>query len=147
MFNEFIPRKTETTYLGVNLDQRLSFKHHINKTSAKAYAQFHKLYPLFKSPSISIWSKKTLYIMLIRTSMLYGYPAWSFLNKSLFSKLRGLQRSVLRTITGADYVTSNNFLHSVLNIESIEEISSKIQEKFIISTKNHPNYIIQKISN
>ena len=144
LFNEVIPKKNETKYLGITLDHRLSFKPHVDQTAAKGHNIFYRLYPIFKSPSLSIWAKKTFYIMIIRSSILYAYPAWATLNPALMSRIRGVQRSVLRTICGADYTTSNKFLHEILNIESIENFSQKQQQQFLNSIVNHPNYLLHE---
>lgn len=146
LFDVVIPNQKETTYLGILLDHRLSFKPHMNKIAAKGYAMFQRLYPLFKSPSLSLWTKKTFYITIIRASLLYAYPAWSSVNGSLLRRLRGVQRTVLRTIAGADYTTSNKFLHEVLDIASIEEFSENLKFKFIQTLKNHPNPLLQKFN-
>ncbi|KAJ4433895.1 hypothetical protein ANN_16208 [Periplaneta americana] len=77
LFDVVIPNQNETTYLGILLDHRLSFKPHMNKIAAKGYAMFQRSYPLFKSPSLSLWTKKTFYTTIIRASLLYAYPARS----------------------------------------------------------------------
>ena len=66
LFNEIIQKKNETKFLGITLDHRLSFKPHADQTAAKGHNIFYRLYPIFKSPSLSIWAKKTFYIMMIQ---------------------------------------------------------------------------------
>ena len=51
----------------------------------------------------------------------------------------------MRTITSAHSTTSNTFLHLVLNIDLIEEITNKLQQQFIESFKDHPNMLIKRI--
>ena len=108
---------------------------HSHTISSIVYIQFsNRLHYAF--------GQRKLYIMIIRSSILYAYPAWATLNPALMSRIRGVQRSVLRTICGADYTTSNKFLHEILNIESVENFSQKQKQQFLKSIVNYPNYLL-----
>lgn len=59
--NQEIPFTDSIKYLGIYLDKSLLFHKHIENTKAKSYGRISHLFPLFKSPSLSLKRKIVLY--------------------------------------------------------------------------------------
>ncbi|KAJ4431331.1 hypothetical protein ANN_19928 [Periplaneta americana] len=71
------PKDEAVKYLGVHLDRRLSWKHHINNKLKLAYSRLAKLYPLLnKKSSLKLQNCMLLYTSLLRPLLLYACPVW-----------------------------------------------------------------------
>lgn len=82
--------KFHVRYLGVHLDQKLTFKHHmdvvLSKTKALAYST---LYPLLKRNSgVSSDSKLRIYKSILRPIITYACPIFINCAKTNFNKLQ-----------------------------------------------------------
>jgi hypothetical protein len=62
-----IPFVKEMKYLGVILDSRVTWRHHIDSIVTKALRTFIRIYSLLKSKGLSAKSKLTLYRALMRS--------------------------------------------------------------------------------
>jgi hypothetical protein len=60
------------TYLCVTFDRRVTWKHHIERTVAKALRTYVRTYSLFRSWHLSTNIKLQLYKALIRSVMTYA---------------------------------------------------------------------------
>jgi hypothetical protein len=63
-------------YLDVMFNRRMTWRHHIKRTEAKAFHMYMRTYSLFKSEHLSANIKLILYIAQIRSVMLYACPTW-----------------------------------------------------------------------
>jgi hypothetical protein len=70
----------------------------MEKTEAKAFRTFIRLYSLFKCEWLIANIKLTLHKALIRSVMTYTCPAWEFAAETYLLKLQRLQNKVLRAI-------------------------------------------------
>jgi hypothetical protein len=61
-----IPFASNVTYLGVTFDRRMIWRHHIERTVAKALRTYVRTYSLFRSGRLSTKIKHTLYKALTR---------------------------------------------------------------------------------
>ena len=69
---------TKIKYLGVYLDNKLTFTHHIDYTCNRALKTLCKMYPYFnRTSSLSISNKITLFKLCILPILLYVSPVWS----------------------------------------------------------------------
>jgi hypothetical protein len=62
-----IPFVNKATYLGVTLDRRMTWRHHIERTVAKALRTYLRTYSLFRSERLSTNIKLTLYKALMKS--------------------------------------------------------------------------------
>jgi hypothetical protein len=93
-----IPFVNSVKYLGVIFDRRMTWRLHIEMIEAKAFRTFIRIYSLFKSERLSANIKLTLHKALIRSVIIYAWPAWEFAAESHLLKLHRLQNGVLHTI-------------------------------------------------
>jgi ribonuclease HI len=96
-------KPTETVrWLGVWLDSRLSFRHHIHLKTAAATRAFFALKRLANSQSgLTASSTRQLYISTVLPVLDYGSEVWWLGQKSLISKMRIVQNGALRSVLGA----------------------------------------------
>jgi hypothetical protein len=73
-----VPLVNNVTYLGVTFDRRMTWRHHIEMTVAKAVRTYLKTYSLFKSGRLITNIKPTLYNTFIRSVMTYACPTWEY---------------------------------------------------------------------
>lgn len=131
--------KNSARYLGVHIDQRLTWKTHIDKACNKGNAALNLLSSLLCGKSnLSLESKRLLYVAIIRPAMLYGCEIWGAAAQTNLAKIQTTQNKILRVITDAPYFVRNSILHADLQIEPIKtEIihrASKLYERSAIST-------------
>ena len=94
-------KEMSTKFLGVNLDETLSWKLHISHITRKisrtlfAIKQTKRILPLD--------SLKTLYTALIHPHISYGILAWGNVNKNTLKPLEILQKRAIRTINRAHF--------------------------------------------
>jgi hypothetical protein len=71
-----IPFVSHVKYLGAIFDKRIPQRLHIERTEAKAFRTFVRIYSLFKNERLSANIKLTLYKALIRSVMTDACPTW-----------------------------------------------------------------------
>lgn len=139
-----IPFNTKVKYLGIWLDESLTFKYHTQKT--KAWQKNGLLYPLLNRKSkMSLNNKITIYKTIIQPTILYGATIWSKAPHTHKYKLQIIQNKTLRMITNAPYYVSNRNLHTDLKIKTINQIAEERKETITSKVVEHRSLLIKKI--
>lgn len=112
-----IPLQDSIKYLGLVLDKKLTFKHHILQTCDKALKCGRALLPLLNRKSqLNGNNKLLLYKMCIRPIMTYGCQVWFPRSaKTYLKKLQVIQNKNLKTVYNLPRRYSTNLLHSNFN--------------------------------
>ena len=84
-------------YLGIIVDDRLSFKTHIDFLVTKISRSVGIMIKL--RLYLPIETLTTLYYALVHSHILYGLPVWAATYNTYLNKLRKLQNKAIRTIT------------------------------------------------
>jgi hypothetical protein len=135
-----IPLVNSAKYLGVIFD-RLTWRLHIEKTSAKALGTYMRSYSIFKSKHMSANIKLIVYRALIRSIVTYAYPTWESAAVTHLMKLQRLQNRVLRAIGNHDRRTPVHDLHLAFKVPYVYDYITKLcrrQAEVILNHKN-PN--------
>lgn len=110
---------SEVKYLGVTLDNKLSWKTHVEQKVSRTLKVFWQCKGAFSKtwglrPAVVYW----IYTTLIRPIVTYASVVWwkATLVKSIMASLARLQRSVCLGITGAMSTTSGDALNALLNL-------------------------------
>ncbi|KAL4127027.1 hypothetical protein QTP88_011225 [Uroleucon formosanum] len=98
--NETIPRVSSVKYLGIHLDQRLTWATHIKTKRKSMKIKLHKLRQLLRS-KISLSDKTLVYKQLIRPALTYGIEIWGSTKNSNLNLLQSFQSISLRFMTNA----------------------------------------------
>lgn len=126
-----IHQKTAAKYLGIMLDDRLSFHKHISYTLSRTFSAQQKLYPLTcaKSP-LSPYNKLLIYKCIIRPALTYGAPIWCSISDTQRKRLQVFQNRILRGVLSASKYTKIQDLHDFTGIEYISQYIDDLSEKF-----------------
>lgn len=118
-----IRRSRTVRYLGIDLDEKLTFMPHIERVSAKANRLMNRFISLgmtkFRLPPRAI----KLYHEAILVSIVgYGAGIWGhrLKNTKPAAKLRSLQRGILLRLTGAYRTTATDALTTVLGVVPLD---------------------------
>jgi hypothetical protein len=115
-----IPVQTEAKYLGLYLDQKLTWQKRQNK---ELEAKQETSWLLCPKSKLSIENKLLLYKCIIKPIWTYGIQLWGCTEPSNTKIIKRFQSKVLRLITNAPWYVSNLTLHNDLQIPFvIEEI-------------------------
>ena len=141
--------KAHVRYLGVHLDTKLLFRHHIDIVLAKAKAvAYSSLYSLLKKKSgVTSDSKLRIYKSIIRPIVTYACPIFINCAKTNFNKLQVFQNKLLRQIfeINWDDFISNESIHSQANIPSVHEFAFKLSRNFYAHCTSHNNDLIASL--
>jgi hypothetical protein len=132
-------------YLGVTFDTRMTWRHHIEMTIAKALHTYIRIHCLFKSGRSSIYIKLMLYKALIRSITTYTYPTWKYATKDHLLILRRLQNRVLRTIGNLDRCTPVREFHVAFKIANVCDYVTKLCETQPEEVLHHVNQNVHEI--
>ena len=132
-----IPFVKNVKYLGVNFDQKFTWRPHIERIEAKAFRTFINTYSLFKSERLSTNIKLTVYKALIRSIMTYACPVWEFAADTYLLKLQRLQNRVLRTIGNYPRHTPTHDLHMVFKIPCVYDFITELCRRQAKVIQNH----------
>lgn len=128
--------KPAVKYLGVTLDQKLTYSKHVQSINQKASGQINKLFPILKNPALTYKNGTTIYKMLIRPIISYAGEVWGNTSKSNWSKMQRIQNRALKLITNAPRYTRISRLHKDLNVEYLRDFVVKQTKNFYERNKN-----------
>lgn len=132
--NEPIPIVRRAKYLGVVLDERLSFKPQVSYLMQKAYLAMQKLYTLLSPKShLSPANKLLLYQQVIRPVITYAAPVWCSMSDTQFARLQRMQNKFLRCVTSSNRYTRIRDLHHMTNLQTIKNYVTDIANKFYLT--------------
>lgn len=143
--------KPSVTYLGVELDQRLSFKNHIQKVVSKAKSMRSTLFCLLKrANSIEKRTKVHIYKAYIRPIMTYACTTFANCPKTYFQRLQIEQNICLRAALNDNPKRKNrrtkiSTLHERARIPMIREYVDKLSTSFYERTESHESPLINNL--
>ncbi|KAJ4428031.1 hypothetical protein ANN_24045 [Periplaneta americana] len=139
------PKDEAVKYLGVHLDRRLSWKHHINNKLKLAYSRLAKLYPLLnKKSSLKLQNCMLLYTSLLRLLLLYACPVWGGAAISEIKHIQSFQNKVLRISLNSPWFVRNSQLHRETGIDTIKQFIHSQAKKFYNNLENVPGTAADK---
>jgi hypothetical protein len=108
MNNNPIPVKPEVKYLGLHLDEKLTWKSHIKAKRRQLDLKVKNMYWLLNRKStLSLENKLIIYKHILKPIWTYGIELWGGCNKSSNTKmLHSFQSKTLRMISGAPWYFS-----------------------------------------
>ena len=134
------PSDKAVKYLGVYLDQRLTWSYHINYRLNLGYTRLRQLYPLInRNSTMKVQCSLLLYKSLIRPLIMYACQVWFNTTATNFKKLQTLQNKILRIITNAPWFVRNRQIHNELKMETIKMYAKRLTKKFYTSISNCDN--------
>ena len=145
--NTAILWQNSVKYLGLTLDKRLTYKNHFVTNNLACEKIIKMLYSLLNSKSkLTPENKKLIYLMVIRSKLLYGSPIWANCAKIYKKKLQVIQNRCLKLIYGLPKRFSTIELHQKANLPTIETFMNHINLKFRLKLSSIPNPIVQNLN-
>ena len=142
MNKKALQQKDHVKYLGVLLDQHLSWKYQIKSVALKVsrgLGIIAKLKPFLKDNLI-----RTIYFSVVYSHLYYGIQAWGSADPSILNKLEILQNKAVRILSGVQYfqiygqepgpLPSSEPLYKKLEILKIHDIYELSISNFVYST-------------
>ena len=142
MNKKALQQKDHVKYLGVLLDQHLSWKYQIKSVALKVsrgLGIIAKLKPFLKDNLI-----RTIYFSVVYSHLYYGIQAWGSADPTIRNKLEILQNKAVRILSGVQYfqiygqepgpLPSSEPLYKKLEILKIHDIYELSISNFVFST-------------
>ena len=107
-------------YLGIIIDNRLSWKHHTHELSKKLNRAVGMIYKIRDNCTSSVL--RSLYFSLFNSHLSYGLSVWGNCNNIYSNKLLIAQKKIIRAISFADFSASSGPLFKELNILKFQDI-------------------------
>lgn len=127
-------------YLGLHLDEHLTWKDHITTKKKQAKLKFSQLnWLLNRKSELSIENKLLIYKTVIRPIWTYGMQLWGSASNSNIEILRRFESQSLRIIANAPWFVSNYTLQRDLEIPTIREDISKFSSRHQAKINRHQN--------
>lgn len=141
--NDTIRPTTECKYLGIHVDNKLNFKHHMKvqkKAAITRAGHFRSL--TYKNLGINIKTASSIYKMICRPLLDYGGIIFSNATKTCLNNLEIAERTCLRKITKLRHPNnplhnpSNTLLYETTEVEPILTRLHRLGMKFIKNQNN-----------
>ena len=135
--NKLISRCTQANYLGVIIDEKLTWKYHTQTIKRKLASGCWALYKL--RPFVNQSTLRKVYFSLIYYVLQYCISCWGHTSKCYLEPLNVLNRRALRIICNVPWNTHTTPLFHKLNILKLEDLY-KLQISRIMHQINSNNY-------
>ncbi|GFU16764.1 RNA-directed DNA polymerase from mobile element jockey [Trichonephila clavipes] len=143
--NHPVPWAKSVNYLGVTLDQHLSFKDHITKIDNKFRALACLYYPYFtRNSPLTIKNRLLIYTSILRPVLLYASPVWGHATKTNINRLETSQNVTIRKLTNSPWFVRNADLRFALNLTTVRE-TIKFNTKLFTNLESIDNRTLRKI--
>ncbi|GFV15997.1 RNA-directed DNA polymerase from mobile element jockey [Trichonephila clavipes] len=137
-----------TKYLGLVLDKKLTWKHHILHARDKFRHALRLIYPLIcRNSEMDMYNKVLLYTAVLRPIISYGCPVWGYAAKTNINILEVAQNSIIRTITKANRYTRNSNIYKALKLPPFKKYIQNLAKKFFANLPNINNSNLMNLEN
>ena len=124
-----IKRSPHNKFLGITLDENLTWSNHINELSNKLKRLFHIFYNI--RDYLSKENIKTIYYALVYSRIKYGISVYGQACASKMKRIQTLQNQLLKVLSGKDYMYSTDKLHDEFEILKIKDIIKQEVATFV----------------
>ena len=137
-----IKRKNSLKFLGVTIDENLTWKTHVELVQNKISKSVGILFKA--SRSLNSKSLRSIYFVLVHPYINYAIIAWARTNKTYLKRILGKQKQAARLMSSDDISIPSRLLMKELNILNVYQINI-LQTSFIYvqSQKQHNCQSIQ----
>ena len=145
--NQEIEWSNEVKYLGLTLDNKLTYSKHLKNLENKCTGLIIMLYPLINTKSkLSVQNKLLIYKTIVRPVISYGCPVWSNICESKYYNLQIIQNKFLRMIGNYPRYKFLIDMHNELGIEYIKNYIIKLTRKFFSQIEETTNVALHEIN-
>jgi hypothetical protein len=135
-----LPNAEQVKYLGLHLDCKLTWRHHIFTKRKQLGLTLTKIYWfLGRRSHLSLPNKLLLYKTILKPIWTYGIQLWGTASLSNIEILERFQSKTLRLIADAPWYVSNLHIRRDLQLPSIKEEISSSSLRYYNRLTTHPN--------
>lgn len=143
-----LPQANDAKYLGMHLDQRLTWKKHIFTKRKQLGLKLQRMnWLMAKNSKLSIENKLLLYKSIIKPIWTYGIQLWGTACNSNIEILQRYQSKVLRSIVNAPWYVPNAIIQRDLKIKSVKDEIKNFSKKYQSRLSVHPNNLAVNLLN
>lgn len=144
--NTTINYSNQVKYLGVIMDQKLIYQHHINSICIKVNNCFKALYScLARKSFLSTKNKMIIFKTILRPIMQYGCEIWCTAAKCHLKKLQTIQNKFLKIIFNLNRRFSTIDLHDLAKVELFENLIFSRRDRLIEKCIESDHDIIRQL--
>jgi hypothetical protein len=115
------PTATKTKYLGLHLDQRFTWRKHMQTKRKQLDMKFRQMsWLLNRKCKLSMANKITLYKAILKPIRYYGLQLWGCAKPSTINLIQRFQSKTLSAIAATPWYVSNHTLHNDLKITFVK---------------------------
>ncbi len=118
--NNIITQVTSFKFLGIVIDNKLSWKLHIDYLASKLARNLSILYKL--KGNVPQFTMINMYYSFVYSLLTYGITVWGSSSKGNLNKLLLLQKQAIRVITNSSYRAHTDSLFKSLKVLKIQDI-------------------------
>jgi hypothetical protein len=135
-----LPVRTNVKYLGLHLDQRLTWSTHVKSKRLHLDLKLRSMYWLLgRKSQLTLANKPLLYKCILKPVWTYGFQLWGYAKPSHTQIIQRLQSKILPSITGAPWYVSNLTIHTDLHIPFVTKEIRRLYPLYHHRLANHPN--------
>ena len=127
--NTSINRSSSSKYLGVTLDEHVTWNQHITEVCNKLKRYFKLFYSI--RDFVNSIQVKIIYYAFIYSRIKYGISTFGFTDDIKIQRMQVLQNKLLKVLLAKNYRYSTNKLHNELGIIKVEDIAKLDAVTFI----------------
>ena len=143
---EEIVRTNKATVLGLTIDAKLGFSHHINNIYAKGWTRTNKLRTL-AARGMDESTLVKIYKACVRPAMTYAPIAWINTSASQKMKLERMQYIATKIITGATQNPAAVTLRQHCNLETVEDHCTRLAKRYTDKIMQGSNTLMLNVYN
>lgn len=137
---QIILQHDSAKYLGMHLDSRLNWNHHVRQKKLQMKLKLRKLYWLIgRHSELNLTCKRLLYVAIIQSIWTYEIQVWGCASKSNIEIIQCCQNIALRTIVAAYRYDRNDIIHRDLMMTSVQDEITKFSRKHEKRLDKHIN--------
>ena len=124
-----IKRSSHNKYLGITLDENLTWNNHIIELSNKLKRLFHIFYNI--RDYLTKENIKTIYYALVYSRIKYGISVYGQACENKMKKIQTLQNQLLKVLSGKNYRFSTDKLHDEFELLKVKDITKQEIATFV----------------
>ena len=126
-----IPRTQYTKYIGLIIDETLTWEYQVNEICNSLLKYFGIFYNIRNTISPSL--ARIIYFACIHSRVKYAIEVYGTASQSRINKLQILQNKLIKLLTRKDRLYRTNALHTDLNILKVKDIHETAVLQFVYS--------------
>ena len=144
--NKQLTQTDDVKYLGIHLDQKLTWHKHISARRKQLGLKLPKLYCIIgRKLQLSLENKLLLYTAILKHIWTYGVQLWGSASNSNIEILEIFQSKVLRIITDAPWCVPNEVIIRDLQVLSVRQEVQNYSVTYRQRLNDHPNSLAKSL--